>query len=174
MIESPVQVNILFHISQEDLDGVTLYPRIPTVRNNNYINTGLEDGDTPRVCFSPFIEGCIQAVNNSALCKTYNIYVPTHRCTQYIPSLEEVPDQYLTGEVWVLHPVKLQFYGIVEINCKVECPTKNFCKDGKQTAFDFIETALYSYSVQVKHNPKNNIYLVDAELDEENKGCDIL
>lgn len=155
-----IKFNQLFHISEKALDGVTLYPRIP---NNELTRNKKEDYSTPRVCFSTFIEGCLQSINTSACCKDYNIYIPCEiPDSQYIPTIEQVPDQMLTGEVWVLSPVKLKYYSRLSVHARVDtCPSKGYWVGDR-----YIEVACFSYSVHAKSNNDCSIIVVDQELDD--------
>ena len=60
----------LYFISQDDLDGQTLEPRVP---DNFFTKKGFEDSKTPRVCFAPTIDQCLMAISQK--CDGIEFYV---------------------------------------------------------------------------------------------------
>lgn len=156
----------LFHISRQNLDGVTLYPRIP---DNRLTQKGKENATVPRVCMSPFIEGCLRSITTSPMCLSFNIYTTLDVVEeQYQPTEEEVMDAPLTGEIWVLEPVTLVYYGRLDLHARVDTAP---CM-GYKTKLDelgFVDVALYNYSVSAKSNfYKSEKGSVDIEvIDEE-------
>lgn len=99
----------LYHISERNLNGVILSPRIP----NNYLTQhGYEENITPRVSFCKSISGCLTAISDNLQDKVFNVYtIDTSYKKPNIKNItnQEVPDQSLTGEIWILNDVKLKF-----------------------------------------------------------------
>ena len=98
----------LYHISEKDIDGNTLIPRIPS---NYFTKNGFEDDTTPRVSFSTSIQGCLMGLSQNCKGKTYYVYSPETNIDNkniYKPNTKEVPDSKITKEVWVLQPVKIK------------------------------------------------------------------
>lgn len=94
----------LFFISNNNMDNVTLNPRIP---NNYFTKNGYEDSTTKRVCFAPSIEKALMALSMNCNNKEFYVHIPKSVCDTYKPNKSEVPDSVLTGEIWVTEPVKI-------------------------------------------------------------------
>lgn len=134
---------MLFHISCEDLDGKTLLPRVP---QNGCVSAGLEDAVTPRVCFCTSIEGALGALANDSIPygRVYNVYIPTRRLHVHWPTVYQVPDAILTGEVWCLEPVKVRKVAELTVLERADTiPSSNYWLDGK-----LIEVPLYNHTVR--------------------------
>ena len=104
----------LYHLSETDLNNKTLTPRIP---HNKFTENGYEEGKTARVCFAPTIDGAMMALTGDKTNKRYYVHTPVNEINpKYIshPTKHDVPDSHLTGEIWVLTPVKLKCIGIIE------------------------------------------------------------
>jgi len=152
-----INMNLLFHLSKEDLDGKTLEPRVP---NNYFTQECKEDNITPRISFSPFVEGCLQSLV-ARDGDVFNIYINVSPVEAYIPTMEEVPDQCLTGEVWAKTPTKLRYYGKVTVGKRVEtAPSKGYYRGD-----DYVEVLLHNYIVEAFPNRKNGI-LVDYKFED--------
>ena len=87
----------LYHLSKDKI--TELIPRIP--------ESDFEDQKTPRICFAKDIQGCLIGINEDAdiTGETFNVYSIT-TADYYEPTKEEVADVAITGEVWILKPVK--------------------------------------------------------------------
>lgn len=121
----------VFHISRYGhFDGQVFKPRVPEYLDKydpNYPN--FEDVDNPRVCFSPSIEGCLNAIvvkverwKADRFDKLY-VYVPEKSIDQYkhttnkqIIKDKKVYDANLTREVWIEEPVRLKMYGVIKVD----------------------------------------------------------
>ena len=128
---NPYSTKRVFHISREGhLDGQVFKPRVPEYLDKydpNYPN--FEDVDNPRVCFSPSIEGCLNAMvvnverwKADRFDKLY-VYVPEKPIDQYkhttnkqIIKDKKVYDANLTREVWIEEPVRLKMYGVIKVD----------------------------------------------------------
>ena len=149
---NPKSKKIWFHVSFDDkLDEKgPMVPRIPTwledIKKDGYTtsegkkthdleevmkDTGrYENYTTPRVCFSPSIEGALNSIINMWKLKNKDfpgkqlyVYVPEKPLSQYkhktnkeLIKDKEVFDAGTTGESWILEPVKVKFYGSIKID----------------------------------------------------------
>ena len=129
---SPFEKNLVYHISPEGhLDGQIFKPRVPDYLDKyDPSKTEFEDVETPRVCFSPSIEGCLNAIIvNIGRWKTANklrdwyVYIPEkplseykYRTTKQLVDEKKVYDANLTKEIWIEEPVRLKQYGIIRID----------------------------------------------------------
>lgn len=83
-------------------EGHTLYPRIPIDRSYN------EDDETERICVAPSIFGCLTAIPNVSIKEKLHVY-ELWSSDFYQPGKDQVSDAELTGEVWIMKPVRI-FY----------------------------------------------------------------
>lgn len=129
---SPFEKNLVFHISPEGhLDGHVFKPRVPDYLDKyDPSKTEFEDVETPRVCFSPSIEGCLNAIIvNIGRWKTANklrdwyVYIPEkplkeykYRTNKQLVDAKLVYDANITKEIWIEEPVRLKQYGIIRID----------------------------------------------------------
>lgn len=149
---NPKSKKVWFHVSFDDkLDEKgPMVPRIPTwleeVKKDGYTtsdgkkthdleevmrDTGrYENYTTPRVCFSPSIEGALNSIINMWKLKNKDfpgkqlyVYIPEKPISQYkhktnkeLVRDKEVFDAGTTGESWILEPVKVKFYGSIKID----------------------------------------------------------
>ena len=133
---NPKSKKLFFHISRDDsLAQKTLEPRIPSylINDKAQVETneelGLhEDATTPRVCFSPSIEGCLNAIVNHGdrihlAGQAFYVYIPTKPIGQYKHKLnreiirdKDVFDAESTGEIWILEPVDVRLYGVIVVD----------------------------------------------------------
>jgi hypothetical protein len=89
-----------------------------------------ENYTTPRVCFSPSIEGALNSIINVWKLKNKDfpgrqlyVYIPEKPLSQYkhktnkeLIKDKEVFDAGTTGESWILEPVKVKFYGSINVD----------------------------------------------------------
>lgn len=129
---NPNSKKLFFHISlDKDLNGKTFKPRIPsylTKKSNDDSNGYKEDKTTPRVCFSPSIEGCLRAIlsaekNLDIVGERIYVYIPDKPISEYkvktnkeIIKEKLVFDAKMTKEMWILEPVKLKLYGVIYVD----------------------------------------------------------
>ena len=108
------QSNELYCISQEDLDGQTLEPRVP---DNFFTQNGYEDGKTPRVCFTPSVDKCLMAISQKCEGIEFYVFSPEEVPEEniYKPTVEEVPDAEITDETWITCPVKVKKVGKIKV-----------------------------------------------------------
>jgi len=91
-----------YFISKQNHDGKTLEPLIPKNR--------MRDEDNK-------IAGCLTAIH---ILKEGN-YVYIHSCESdsvIQPTIKQVPDVQLTGELWIIEPVKMTLISKIKITKK--------------------------------------------------------
>jgi len=155
---NPWSMKRVFHISPEGhLDGQVFKPRVPEYLDKyDPSKTEFEDVETPRVCFSPSIECCLNAIIvNIGRWKTANklrdwyVYIPEkplkeykYRTNKQLIDEKKVYDANLTKEIWIEEPVRLKQYGIIRIdsvtdaNRKKAVPT-TLGESKKRNVYDF-------------------------------------
>jgi ribosomal protein S18 acetylase RimI-like enzyme len=137
---NPKSKKIFFHVSSKGyLDGQVFKPRVPDYLDEyNPEDTSFENTTTPRVCFSPSIEGCINAIavnfmriNPIRFEKLY-VYIPEkpineyrHKSNKELIRDKDVYDANVTGEMWILEPVRLKLYGVIRIDQLKKVHRKN-------------------------------------------------
>lgn len=104
--------NLLYHVSEVNLDGKTLMPKVP---NNYLVKNSYEDNTTKRVCFSSSINGCLMGMSMNLEGKELYIHTPLRNYEYISPTVQEVPDSHITKEKWVLKPVNLKCIGKIKV-----------------------------------------------------------
>lgn len=102
----------LYHLSNDNLDGKTLHPRIP---DNYMTKNGYEDAKTPRTSFSTFIDGCLRGMSYNCTGKEFYVNIPTGNYTVVSPTIKQVPDVKITKEKWITTPVKVKCIGKIKV-----------------------------------------------------------
>lgn len=129
---SPFEKNLVYHISPEGhLDGQIFKPRVPGYLDKyDPSKTEFEDVETPRVCFSPSIEGCLNAIivnigrwKTADKLRDWYVYIPEkplkeykYRTNKQLVDAKLVYDANITKEIWIEEPVRLKQYGIIRID----------------------------------------------------------
>ena len=129
---SPFEKNLVYHISPEGhLDGQIFKPRVPDYLDKyDPSKTEFEDVETPRVCFSPSIEGCLNAIivnigrwKTADKLRDWYVYIPEkplkeykYRTNKQLINEKKVYDANITKEIWIEEPVRLKQYGIIRID----------------------------------------------------------
>lgn len=128
---NPKSKKLFFHVSMDTkMNGKTLKPRIPTylTKKGKVSDTYKEDSTIPRVCFSPSIEGCLNAIisaqkNLHIVGEKMFVYIPEKPISEYkVKTNKEIIKEKLvfdanaTGEIWILEPVKLKLYGVIMVD----------------------------------------------------------
>ncbi len=127
----------LYWLSEEDLDGKTLEPRIP---DNFFTKNKYEDYQTKRLCFAPSIDQSLSAISQNLTGKTYNVYEPEQKVsTVWRPNKGAVPDSDITGELWVKEPTKLKKTGTITVS-------GDDGKDGMRFEYGDSEAELYGWN----------------------------
>lgn len=117
----------LYHVCLEDRGEQTVFvPDVPERRSDN------EDKWTPRVCACLTVPDCLRAMelafdsgvalDNAELhVSVYQARVPVEHVVQ--PSTEQVPDAWMTGELWVMIPIQwtLAFQGTFRRHMDFAC-----------------------------------------------------
>lgn len=129
---NPHSKNLVFHISKNGaLDGQIFKPRVPGyITKYDPKDPKFEDNTTGRICFSPSIEGCLNAILvNIGRWKTadklgdWYVYIPEKPLNEYKHSSnrdiikgKKVYDANLTKEIWIEEPVRLKQYGVIHVD----------------------------------------------------------
>lgn len=119
------------HLSEQELSGQTLVPRIPS---NRLTDNGLEDNTVARVSFAPSVSQCLMAMYS----EQDILYVYEPEMYGHLKIVENhdivqgrlVPDAKLTGELWVTTPVKLKRIGVIVVEDWTMMETPFQMKDG--------------------------------------------
>lgn len=122
----------VFHITQQGhLDGQIFNPRVPAYLDKyDPSKDKFEDVDNPRVCFSPSIEGALNAImvtigrwKTADKLKDWYVYIPEkpidqykHKTTKQLVDEKKVYDANVTNEIWIEEPVRLKQYGIIRVD----------------------------------------------------------
>lgn len=102
----------IYFLSESNMDGKILLPRIPS---NYMTKNGYEESKTPRVCFSTSIDGSLMGLSQNLKDKELYVHIPESEVNIYKPSIEQVPDCKLTGEVWVKNKVTIICIGKIKV-----------------------------------------------------------
>lgn len=181
----------VYHISREDLGNWPMMePRIPHFASNE------EDHITNRICVAPTIIGCLKALeipesigseeeqffefNKNGKPVPLYLYSANVDVSDLVaPTIEQVPDVWITGELWVIskYPFKKEANLTVRKhmdlpNCAYSryCITKEGCEEvcDKVSApaiyaddmynFSFIGHNLYRDAMAIKYAEENRLY----------------
>ena len=102
----------IYFLSESNMDGKTLLPRIPS---NYMTKNGYEESKTPRVCFSVSIDGSLMGLSQNLKDKELYVHIPESEVNIYKPSVKQVPDCKITGEVWVKDKVNIKCIGKIKV-----------------------------------------------------------
>lgn len=102
----------IYFLSESNMDGKTLLPRIPS---NFMTKNGYEESKTPRVCFSTSIDGSLMGLSQNLKDKELYVHIPASKVNIYKPSVKQVPDCKITGEVWVKDKVNIKCIGKIKV-----------------------------------------------------------
>ena len=102
----------IYFLSESNMDEKTLLPRIPS---NYMTKNGYEESKTPRVCFSTSIDGSLMGLSQNLKGKELYVHIPESEVNIYKPSIKQVPDCKLTGEVWVKNKVTIRCIGKIKV-----------------------------------------------------------
>lgn len=101
-----------YYFVSESSDIKSMGPRIP----DNYMTRhGYEDSKTPRVCFAPSINSCLMALSQKCTGMELYVYIPDGNYEIYHPSVSQVPDVNITGEVWIKSKVRVKKIGKIKV-----------------------------------------------------------
>lgn len=102
----------IYFLSNTNMDGKVLSPRIPS---NFMTKNGYEESKTPRVCFSASIDGSLMGLSRNLKNEELYVHIPADKINTYNPSIEDVPDCKLTGEIWVKDKVRIICIGKIKV-----------------------------------------------------------
>jgi len=97
-----------YHITTKNWpDDITLKPR------KYGANRADEEPKISRICVAPTIEGCLIALG-SCLPLSSNIYI--YRTIRKVKAItpNDVIDSKITGEMWLLRPIKFKYVGVIK------------------------------------------------------------
>ena len=104
--------SIEYYFVSESSDIKSMVPRIP----DNYMTRHrYEDSKTPRVCFAPSINSCLMALSQKCTGMELYVYIPDGNYEIYHPSVSQVPDVNITGEVWIKSKVRVKKIGKIKV-----------------------------------------------------------
>jgi hypothetical protein len=158
----------LYHVSEHDLTGKTLTPRIPDnyMTKNNY-----EENKTPRISFATSVSGCLIGMSQNLKGKEFFVHEPEDYNVIKTKSItnKDVPDSSLTGEVWVTTDVKLKAIYKIKVGEAIEKPLKyTFGKTTAETyawKFNKIKSLVENNTSHIDYTGKTVYYgLTDAEV----------
>ena len=113
----------LFFLSQNNMDGKTLTPRIP---KNFFTDNGFEDSTTKRVCFAGSIDKCLMGLSMNCTGKEFYVHVPVGNFEVVKPTKKQVPDVGVTGEKWIMNSVKIKCIAKIKVIGDDNKPGKPF------------------------------------------------
>lgn len=176
--------NQLYHISNRK--GITnINPSIP---NNFMTKNGYEENKTKRVCFAPSVDQCLMGLSRNCEGEEFYVYAPDGDYKIYTPSIKEVPDVKITGEVWIKEPVNVKCVGKIKVLDTNKSPGKSYSYGNNQTAelyaFDYkwvknineSQVVLENTNISDIRNVINKIYqkyLKDKKPPTGNQNCQL-
>lgn len=97
----------IFFLSQDINDMfINLEPRIPKTKMRG------EDGEIPRIGVALTIGSCLSAITSMDVGDKVHVYEAFVENTDLIqPSEDDVPDSFLTGELWLLKDTQFKLVG---------------------------------------------------------------
>lgn len=129
--ESVNTVSTAYFISQSNMDQKILKPKIP---DNFFTKNGYEDNTTARVCFAPSIDQCLMGLSNNCRGKEFYVHIPDSNIIYYKPTVKQVPDSKITGEMWCKSEVRLKCVGKIKVLRDKGLPGKKFTYGKNKTA----------------------------------------
>jgi hypothetical protein len=136
VIENKESDNKRYYILfDKNFDSKTISPRVP---KNFLTQNGYEEDTIPRICASSTIDGCLKGLSKNLKGVTLFVHTPITDETPYNPTLNEVPDSKITGEVWFKKSVKLKCIGKILV-------IKDDGKDGEKYTYGDRTAELYGW-----------------------------
>lgn len=107
----------LYWVTQKQIGDnileVNLTPQIPKTVSDG------EDKVTPRICMSSSVIGAINSISNNIYGNIVYVYTADVKVQDIIqPSIEQVPDVFMTGEMWVIKPIKVSYMCSLSVSDK--------------------------------------------------------
>ena len=195
---NPYSTKTFYHISFDDnLDDEVLKPRIPSwitnevKKNPDFIKeleklkdsdstsgTGFEEYMTPRVCFSPSIEGCLNAIINEKgrmhlHNETLYVYIPEKPIEEYKTKTNrqilkdgDIFDANVTKEMWILEPVKLKYVGSIVVDKITGEHIKKFANNKNKTNIKYDYKWHWFHKVKYRYSEEKNKFVTESVLNE--------
>lgn len=89
-------------------------PKIP----KNYMTLkGYEDNHTKRVCLCKTVDDCLTALSNDLEDTVFYVYTADIE-NVYYPTIDELPDVELTGELWGFNDLKMKYVKTIKVSNK--------------------------------------------------------
>lgn len=118
LLESKIPQNLYF-LSKNNMNDKMLIPRIP---DNYMTRNGYEDNKTKRVCFAPSVDQCLMALSMKLPNEEMFVHIIDPNISKkvlekiiYYPTQKQVPDVKITGEIWILKPIKVFCIGKIKV-----------------------------------------------------------
>lgn len=109
------------HLSETNLNGVTITPKIP---NNFMTKLGYEDSTIPRISVAPTIDNCILGIGYNRIKdgnRRFYVHEPQDYSSIKVISNDEIihenftPDASITKESWITSECKFKCIGYIDI-----------------------------------------------------------
>jgi ribosomal protein S18 acetylase RimI-like enzyme len=159
LLES-TQLSTMYFLSDKNMDGKTLAPRVP---NNFLIKNGYEDSITPRICFAGSIDKALMAISRNLKDEELYVHEPKNinKKAIYKPTIKEVPDVKITGEIWYTEPVELKCVGKIHV-------IEDDGKDGHRYTYGNNTAELYGWNWRWENEVEESLSTKIKRRDNEN------
>lgn len=148
--------NQIYFISDKNMDDEVLLPRIP---DNYFTRHGYEDTKTKRVCFTPSIDKSLMALSNNITGKEFYVHIAIGDYKVYKPTVKQVPDSKITGELWVTKPVKVSCIGKIKV-------ISDMGLSGHKFSYGDKEAELYDWKWEWVEKLNSVVEMSDYKLEE--------
>lgn len=113
LIQESASGSRIYIIMNKNMENKNVNPKTP---NNYFTQNGFENSKTKRVSFYTSISGAIMSLVKREEGMRLYVHTPMGSYNQYYkPTIEDVPDCKITGEVWIDRPIKLKCIGLIEL-----------------------------------------------------------
>ena len=143
--------------SQVVLEITNINPSIP---NNFMTKNGYEENKTKRVCFAPSVGQCLMGLSRNCEGEEFYVYAPDGDYKTYTPSIKEVPDVKITGEIWIKESVNVKCIGKIRVLDTNKSSGKSYSYGNNQTA------ELYAFDYKWVKNINESQVVLEDYFDE--------
>lgn len=119
LLETKTPSSFYFFLSKNNMNDKVLIPRIP---DNYMTRNGYEDNKTKRICFAPSVDQCLMALSMKLPNEEMFVHIIDPNIDKkelekitYYPTQKQVPDVKITGEIWILKPIKVSCIGKIKV-----------------------------------------------------------
>lgn len=104
----------LYFLSDKNMNNETLIPRVP---DNFLTKNEYEDNITKRICFATSIDKALIALSQNLKDKEFYVHIiaPGVKYNVRKPTVKEVPDCKITGEMWITTPVRIKAISKIKV-----------------------------------------------------------